>query len=204
MLQNERAYVLFASIALQWFFWGARRSKILTGLKGQGGNFIIAGVFETLHLIKQFKQQPWAGDRVAQLQILLCGRSLEICLGVSRYTNTPGFLKLTSKMQNYAVCSLFLLLSTAQFDPSFPVWPEHLLSVPGCALTDQPQPRKAVASSLIECSAWVLRCRSGISSVLSLWAQVKPSLRWNAALCLLTGAPHWKQKGCGPSPQGCG
>lgn len=110
MLQNESSYILSASIALQWFFWGARRSKILTGLKGEGGDFIIAGVFETLHLIKQFKQQPWAGDRVAQLQILLCGRSLEICLGISRYANTPGFLKLTStSIQNAKLSSMFLV-----------------------------------------------------------------------------------------------
>lgn len=48
-------------------------------------------------------------------------------------------------------------------------------SGPGCAHTDQPQPRKAVSSSLIKCSAGVLRCRSGICSV-PIWEH-----RWSLA-----------------------
>lgn len=92
-----------------------RRSKILTWLKVGGGSFIIAGVFEALHLIMQFKQQPWAGDRVAQLQTLLCGRSLEICLGISRYTNTPGFLELTpTYIQHAKLSSMFLVSPPAR------------------------------------------------------------------------------------------
>lgn len=167
------------------FFWAARRGKILTGLKGEGENFIIAGVFKALHLIKQFKQHPWAGDRVAQLQILLCEKSLKTCLGICRYTNTPGFLKPTSTyIQNAKLSRVFLVSPPAHSSIcsilSCLTWASS--QCPSCAHTDQPQPRKAIASPWW--SAWLEFRGAGVAFAMPYVAKVAGK----GPICYMTGS----------------
>lgn len=80
-------------------------------------------------------------------------------------------------MLKQAICSLLLLLNMAQFTPSFPVWPEHLLSTSGCASQDAQAGRGPRNWVPCPCLSALLEFRgagvpNGISSVPSLWAQL--------------------------------